>query len=52
MNRRAFRLCADPESLESEKVAALVSQHQAWAKRVGVVPREQIAKSISASNSK
>ncbi len=35
---------------QPEKVTSLVSQHEAWAKRVGVIPREQIVKQIKSAN--
>ena len=34
----------DLASQQSAKVAELLSQHEAWTKRVGVVPREEIVK--------
>jgi arylsulfatase len=37
---------------QSEKVTSLVSQHEAWAKRVGVVPREQIVKNMQPNGKK
>ena len=42
----------DLAAQQSEKVASLVSQHEAWAKRVGVVPREQIVKAVKATDPK
>jgi arylsulfatase A-like enzyme len=35
---------------QPERVAELVAKHQAWAKRVGVIPREEIAKKIAAES--
>jgi len=34
----------DLASQQPEKAALLVSKYEAWAKRVGVVPREEIVK--------
>jgi arylsulfatase len=42
----------DLAAQQSEKVASLVSQHEAWAKRVGVVPREQIVKHMQSNEKK
>jgi arylsulfatase len=42
----------DLAAQQSEKVASLVSQHEAWAKRVGVVPREHIVQRITSKDSK
>ena len=42
----------DLAAQQSEKVASLVSQHEAWAKRVGVVPREQIVKHMQSNDKK
>jgi arylsulfatase A-like enzyme len=42
----------DLAAQQSEKVASLVSQHEAWAKRVGVVPREQVVKHMQSAANK
>jgi arylsulfatase len=42
----------DLAAQQSEKVTSLVSQHEAWAKRIGVVPREEIAKHMQSNDKK
>ena len=37
---------------QSQKAAELISQHETWAKRVGVVPREEIVKQMKPSPAK
>jgi arylsulfatase len=42
----------DLAAQQSEKITSLVSQYEAWAKRVGVVPRGQIVKHMQSNEKK